>query len=315
MSLPKYAPLLILLVICLYQSRPCKALSTPLSKSSYESINSSAISKLSQLQCALQISVGRIPGTAMPKEWAASGARLAFSLEIEFTDELCSDYEMTKESLLQQATKNPRLVVPLNEPSFVSTKGQEKIVVKEGAFGCQLQTPQAQQYALRFFLDFPNGAQRNDVTLPSERIYFLWSCWIMNEASIDMAEGLKARLEERIAELGQQLEDFQSKNVLEKAMGMRQNVLLVEKKGKMQAQLAEVINTYPLASNPMELATGPNGLIFPKEGVIAVKRWGGSLGTREQYHWVGTFTLKEFFEDAEEEEGDEEKSAEIGNTQ
>ena len=88
-------------------------------------------------------------------------------------------------------------------------------------------------------------------------------------------------------------------------MSMRQNVLLVEKKGKMQAQLDEVIKTYPLASNPMELVKGPNGLVFPKEGVIAVKRWGGSLSTREQYHWVGTFTLKEFFEDTAGEGGEE----------
>lgn len=237
----------------------------------------------------------------MPKEWAASGARLAFPLELEFTDELCSDYQMTKESLLQQATKNPRAVVPLNEPSFVSTKGQETIVVKEGAFGCQLQTAQAQQYALRFFLDFPNGAQRNDVTLPAERIFFLWSCWIVNEKSIEMAEALKSRLEERIAECQQELEAFKQQNLLQQAMSLRQNVLVAEKQGKLKAQLQEVIKTYPLSSNPMQLVKGPNGLVFPKEGVIAVKRWGGSMGTREQYHWVGTFTLKEFFE-AEKEE-------------
>jgi len=242
----------------------------------------------------------------MPKEWAASGARLVFPLEIEFTDELCSDYEMTKESLLQQATKNPRLVVPLNEPSFVSTKGQETIDVKEGAFGCQLQTPQAQQYALRFFLDFPNGAERNDVTLPAERIYFLWSCWLLNEASIDMAEGLKAGLEERIDEIGQQIQaSSEQQNFLQQALGLRQKVLLVEKQGKLKAQLDEVTKTYPLSSNPMQLAKGPNGLIFPKEGVIAVKRWGGSMGTREQYHWVGTFTLKEFFEDDDDDDDDE----------
>jgi hypothetical protein len=59
------------------------------------------------------------------------------------------------------------------------------------------------------------------------------------------------------------LEAFQQQNVLQKAMSMRQNVLLVEKKGKMQAELDEAIKTYPLASNPMEMVKGPNGLIFP----------------------------------------------------
>lgn len=297
----------VLLFLSLH-SNICHALSSstpPKGGKSYESINSSATSKMSQLQCALQVSVGRIPGTAMPKDWAASGARLGFPLELEFTDDLCSDYEMTKESLLKQATKNPRAVVPLNEPSFVSlTKGTETIEVKEGAFSCQLQTAQAQQYSLRFFLDFPNGAERNDVTLPAERIYFLWSCWILNEGSIDMAEGLKSSLEKQLNGVQQELEAFQQQNILQQAMGLRQNVLLVEQKGKLQAQLDEVIKTYPIPSNPMELVEGPNGLIFPKEGVIAVKRWGGSLGTREQYHWVGTFTLVEFFEEDGEEEED-----------
>jgi len=42
---------------------------------------------------------------------------------------------------------------------------------------------------------------------------------------------------------------------------------------------------------------GPNDIMFAKEGVIAVKRLRGAMGTREQYHWIGTFTYNEFFED------------------
>jgi len=225
---------LFLLVLCCNHPRICLALSSPDLRQSYETINSSAISKLASAQCALQVSIGRIPGTAMPKEWAASGARLGFPLEIEFTNELCSDYQMTKERLLQQATKNPKTVVPLNEPSFVSLGGTQVVEVTEGGYALQLQTPQAQQYALRFFLDFPKGAERNDVTLPAGRIYFLWSCWIVNESTIDMAEGLKIRLEERINEIQQELVDFQQQNnnVHQKAMGLRENVLLVKQKGK-----------------------------------------------------------------------------------
>lgn len=47
------------------------------------------------------------------------------------------------------------------------------ITVSPGAFSCQIQEPQTEQYSFRFFLDFPEGAIRNDVVLPAERIYFV----------------------------------------------------------------------------------------------------------------------------------------------
>jgi len=46
----------------------------------------SVMARIKTAQCALQVNVGRIPGTAMPKDWAASGARLGFLLEVEFCD-------------------------------------------------------------------------------------------------------------------------------------------------------------------------------------------------------------------------------------
>ena len=82
----------------------------------------------------------------MPEDWAASGAKLGFNLEVEFCDDPCADYEMTKERLLQGtavATKNNVLrstssslkaCEPLNEPTFVSTSGTQTIKVTEGAY-------------------------------------------------------------------------------------------------------------------------------------------------------------------------------------
>ena len=119
------------------------------------------MNRIKTAQCALQVNVGRIPGTAMPKEWAASGARLGFSLEVEFCDELPSDYQMTKERLLLGRSQGPaggqqpaklRSVEPLNEPTFISTSGQQVIKVTEGAYSCELQNLQSQQYGFRFFL-------------------------------------------------------------------------------------------------------------------------------------------------------------------
>ena len=255
----------------------------------------------------------------MPKEWAASGAKLGFVLEVEFGNESCASYDMTKERLLLGtafATKGmnaPRpsgralkAVEPLNEPTFVSVAGQQTIKVTEGAYASELQCPQSQQYGLRFFLDFPEGAVRNDVELPAERIYFLSTCWIQNEPNFERAQRRYNELEESLAEIQREItkvgEDSQSKGILGKAMGIRQIAILVEKKKDAENRIRELEQTYPLKeTTPKELLEGPKDLLFAKEGVIAVKRFAGAMETREQYHWVGTFSFQEFFEDLDEE--------------
>ena len=281
--------------------------------------NDAFISRIKTAQCALQVSVGRIPGTAMPEDWAASGAKLGFNLEVEFCDDPCADYEMTKERLLQGtavATKNNVLrstssslkaCEPLNEPTFVSTSGTQTIKVTEGAYAGELQNPQSQLYGFRFFLDFPEGAVRNDVELPAERIFFLSTCWIQNEHAFERAQEryseLEATLEEIQSDISKVQEESQSKGILGKAMSVRELTLLVEKKKETQQMLGELEQQYPLQeSTQREFVEGPKGLLFAKKGFIAVKRFRGAMETREQYHWVGTFTFQEFFEDLEDEE-------------
>ena len=189
---------------------------------------------------------------------------------------------------------------PLNEPTFVSNKGTEVVKVLPGAYGCQIQQVQSQQYALRFFSDCPDGATRNDVELPAERIYFLSSCWnVEDERVLTRAVKRQKEMEESIQEITQQLDDIekeqQGNNLFQKALKFRESVDLVEKRGKLKLQLQELEQAYPLQSG--SVIRGPNNIMFAKEGVIAVKRLRGAMGTREQYHWIGTFTYNEFFED------------------
>ena len=66
---------------------------------SLRSSNAELLSNLQTIQAELLISIGRVPGTAMPPEWAASGAKLGFTLEVEFTKQ--AEYEMSKERLLR----------------------------------------------------------------------------------------------------------------------------------------------------------------------------------------------------------------------
>jgi len=111
---------------------PCIAFSTRAS-------NISLLSQLQTIQAESLLSIGRVPGTAMPPEWAASGAKLAFPLEVEFTDNPPDEYEMSKERLLRGDSlmgSNLMSVEVLNEPSFVSTNGREVIKVLDGAYGC-----------------------------------------------------------------------------------------------------------------------------------------------------------------------------------
>lgn len=266
----------------------------------------------------------------MPPEWAASGAKLGFALEVEFTNEPC-EYEMTKERLLtggddaSSLMGNNKLltVEPLNEPSFVSVTGKETIHVQSGAYGCQIQGLESRQYAFRFFLDFPEGAKRNDVELPAERIYFLSSCWLLNDndsksnnssnnddddgttkqssstSPLDRARRRKDKLEQSIQQITSELEEMEQKsstqNIFQKAASFRESINLVEKRGRLSAQLEELEQTYPLDSS--KVIDGPNGITFAKEGVVAVKRLRGAMGTMEQYHWVGTFCFNDFFED------------------
>ena len=276
----------------------------------------SVMARIKTAQCALQVNVGRIPGTAMPKDWAASGARLGFLLEVEFCDELPSDYQMTKERLLlgggsrspgpdRQPPATVRAVEPLNDPTFISTAGQQVIKVTEGAYGCELQNLSSQQYGFRFFLDFPDGAVRNDVTLPAERIYFMSSCWIKNEPSLQRAQLRYNELEQNLAnvrtEIAKLEAESKSSGIFGKALNLRQMTMLVEKKQSIEAQLYDLERTYPLQETTQQtLLEGPNDLLFVKEGVIAVKRFRGAMETREQYHWVGTFSIQEFFEDLDE---------------
>ncbi len=65
----------------------------------------------------------------------------------------CS-YEMNQETLLGEAPPSFLNVVPLSEPSFISTNGLKKVKVTPGGFSCQIQMLETQQYNLNFFMDF-----------------------------------------------------------------------------------------------------------------------------------------------------------------
>lgn len=99
-------------------------------------------------------------------EWAASGAKLGLPVHVRFSTKECESFEMNQESLLRgdvgkESTPPSSFltVLPLNQPSFTSVRGHESVRVTEGAFSCQIQKPDTEQYSFRFFLDFVSFSQ------------------------------------------------------------------------------------------------------------------------------------------------------------
>ena len=166
----------------------------------------------------------------MPQEWYASGVKLGLHVDVKFTYELCA-YGMNKESLLGDKFPPFLSVKPLNTPTFISAEnGLEEVMVTRGAYGCQLQVPETKQYAFRFFLDFPEGAIRNDVELPAERIYFMSSCWIEDKLTIEWARKWEEDMLESIERINKEINEMEQSHVglFEKTMGFRKYFILLE---------------------------------------------------------------------------------------
>lgn len=251
-----------------------------------QTTSTSATQQLEDTICRLQLSIGRVEGTVMPADWAASGVRLTLpNLELQFRAAESDD----KEKFLGPPASQ-RVLVPLCEPTFVDMKGQQRVRVGKGAY-CFFRA-EGPKMNFRFFLDFPDGAKRNDVILPSERVFFTSFCWLSGD---ELATEMALRQETQ-AEL-QQLEDLydkldDAKGVLQQTLRLRSKVLLKDRITFLRARLKEQDEALPdVREKPV--IQGP-GILFSKEGCITVKRYGGILGMREEYHIVGTFKINEF---------------------
>ena len=114
----------------------------------------------------LTFDVGRTEGDeSMPDDWAASGARMAFSVDVEVSSDDASskDAEVGRGALALRVT---------NEPEFVGEKGVQRVAVSnEGGWRID------HNDVLRCWLDVKSAAARNDVTLEPGRCYFEAAVW------------------------------------------------------------------------------------------------------------------------------------------
>jgi len=153
--------------------------------------------RLANTEWKLQLNIGRETGTWMPTAWGASGARLAFEVGVQFLDEppRKTGPRGWGESMLGAAESTKRLVVT-RAPSFVGSAGLVTVQTADGACCCT-PTAEGDAGALRMFIDFPDGASRNDVDLAAgERVFFTTGAWSAGalESLLSEREELEAAL-------------------------------------------------------------------------------------------------------------------------
>lgn len=135
---------------------------------------------LNEMECTLTLDIGRLPGTWMPPDWAASGARLSLPVSVRFTDEVV-DLGFPGEETLNPSGGRYAKKLYCEGGSFVGANGITNVRASGGAWNAEPSgVPGAS--SLNFFIDFAEGAVRNDVTLPAGRVFFSGACWDSEEA-------------------------------------------------------------------------------------------------------------------------------------
>ena len=106
----------------------------------------------------------------------------------------------------------------------------------------------------------------------------------------------------------EQMENNDTVGLVARTTSFPKYIELLKQRKQMIQQLEMLEDGFPL---DRPLINGPNDTVFLKEGVVAVKRvyggggrGGGKIQTR--YHWIGTFSFKDFVCNAEKEKNEKE---------
>ena len=248
----------------------------------------------------LNLNVGREKGTWMPKEWASSGARLLLPMDVTFSGEPLGDgYSLAQRVIglgfndLGPIENTRRL--DCSGGTFVGAQGQVRVDATGGAWS-ETPTGRCGESVVRFYVDFPNGATRNDVSIPAGRVYFNSACWDGTELRAALAEATEceARLDTLRAEQveGRERDRRDDPNVLEQAGEVRASMARADEFEKLKNRLAFLKQSLPDRRGSLD---GPRGVQIAGGGGVSVKANGavnlfGALG--DVYHVLGRFDTK-----------------------
>jgi hypothetical protein len=244
--------------------------------------------KLTKASWKLSLSIGRETGTWMPEEWAASGARLLLPITVEFDSE---PYPGEPEALVGQTCFRCR---PVGESSFVGVGGKVTVPVRGGAWAIQPPKPPQKPALLRFWLEFPEEAKRNDVTLPPGRVFFTAPVWqeIELERGAEARKEARERYEEAETKSASLADEAVKANPLAKIFGLRKQVLALDEKNAAMRRL-ERVERYLGGSRdggagPFPGLAAGASLTLGTTGGLVVKRT-PRIGVGTEYHILGKF--------------------------
>lgn len=242
----------------------------------------------------LTLDVGRLQNTRMPAEWAASGARLSLPIEVTFGDKPVPGGEMRWD--VDEPACCPAKQLQATAGSFVGKDGEESVAVRAGGWLAE-PADRCGMRVLRAYLDFPDGAARNDAVLPAGRVFFRAACWDGDALSATIAEAkaVKAKLDAALgrpsagADAG---EHSSADHVFSPAKLLERARVDYVQGGAERAETLRFHHEILERSLPDEhgVLSGPGGVQLAAAGLLSVQANGpfnlwGALGYR--FHTIG----------------------------
>ena len=132
-------------------------------------------------ECRATLDIGREPGTWMDEEWGASGARFLLPVRFRFSPDPVDLGVPGEEALGGRYCRRLEAVDPY--ASFVTPTGEVRTRVGDGGWAVRPLSGSGGgsdegAAGLRFFLDFPDGATKNDLSVaPGTRVFFSGACF------------------------------------------------------------------------------------------------------------------------------------------
>jgi hypothetical protein len=228
-------------------------------------VDSPAETALMTQELEVSLELGRMSRkSSMPEGWGESGARLPLrSLKLRFRPEASPSRVLKAQSRRLEVT---------SDPWFIGMAGQVNVAVDAGSW---LLLPEGSGNTLRFYVDLPHGASKNDVDLKAgERLFFTLGVW-------DTAELMALKAREK--DLRQQMDGLRNTEV-----GLfnqwRHSVATYDKNQGLQNRLREV--TWPAAKSLDEADVELGAITVQSTGQVYIER-------NQGFSHVGRFAIRQ----------------------
>lgn len=245
----------------------------------------------------------------MPADWAASGARLSLPIEVAFTDEPIAALPLgavfldpSREPAAREAGVSDSKRVISSPGRFIGAQGEVTVNVTAGAWATW-PTGRCGEHRLRFYLDFGEGAQRNDVSIPAGRVFFDTACWDQEELHAAEADEalLEAELEQLLSEsyeadlaAAEAAVDAQgvTSTLLAQAQDVRERFVREQQISSLQWELSYLKRAMPGRAR-IGLLAAPGGVLLGNAGGLSIRANGPESlwGLADVYFILGTFSV------------------------